>query len=239
MEALKDGLKSIMRRFGYDVVRYAPSIETPVDVLALAVRYRLTCDERFFFVQIGAHDGVSHDPLRSLILKYHLRGLLVEPLPDVFVRLKANYASEPQLVFDNVAIAKESGEVSLFRFRPDAPVEDDLHAMATFDERRMRALARKRKLEDHVEEVRVPSVPFRELLARHDIQQITLLQVDVEGFDYEVLKMAFAAEVFPEMINFEYIHLSAEDRLAARRLLSENGYRLIDAYIDTFAMRDA
>ena len=31
------------------------------------------------FVQVGAHDGVMHDPLREFILKNKWNGLLIEP----------------------------------------------------------------------------------------------------------------------------------------------------------------
>ena len=44
------------------------------------------------FVEIGANDGERHDHLRGFILERDWRGLMVEPLPDLFARLVANYA---------------------------------------------------------------------------------------------------------------------------------------------------
>ena len=47
----------------------------------------------FFFVQIGANDGINHDPLHEYVTKYNLSGLVVEPQPDVFELLRKNYES--------------------------------------------------------------------------------------------------------------------------------------------------
>jgi len=236
---LKWTLKSLLRRFGYDLVRYAPETMRPLDVLGLAVRYRLQVNPDFFFVQIGANDGVRDDPLRALVLEHHLRGLLVEPLPDFFEALRANYAGEEQLRFEHAAITA-SGEASmtLHRFHPDAPIADNLHGLATANAAQLRALAREDGVEQHIQEEEVPCMTLAALLEKHAVRQISLLQVDTEGHDYEILQMAMETGVFPEMINYEFLHLHPADRLAARRLLIGHGYSLVDSEIDTFAMRE-
>lgn len=90
-----------------------PKIGKELEPLPFVVCIILAENDDFFFIQIGANDGKRDDHLRPLILKYHLRGLLVEPLPDVFVELKNNYTSEKQLKFVNAAIAKKDGESTL------------------------------------------------------------------------------------------------------------------------------
>jgi len=45
------------------------------------------------FVQIGANDGLHHDFIHDFALKQSWQGLLVEPNPPVFERLKQNYQS--------------------------------------------------------------------------------------------------------------------------------------------------
>src|SRR6266700_5808911 len=63
-----------------------------------------------FFVQIGANDGMHGDPLRSLILKHaSWGGILVEPVPYAFERLKKNYAGRSNLHFENVAVSDCAG----------------------------------------------------------------------------------------------------------------------------------
>lgn len=188
-------------------------------------------------VQVGANDGVRADPLRSYILQHHPRGVLVEPLPDMFESLKANYAGEPQLAFENAAIALEDGERELFRFALDAPVADYMHGMATFDERKIRAIARARGLDGYVQKVKVPAMTFQSLVTKHRIDKISLLQIDAEGFDFEVIKMAIASATLPEVINYEFVNLTLKDRVESCKLLAERGYFFVHGVEDTLAIR--
>jgi len=230
-------IKSIANKFGIDIVRYRPIkiedlIEDPFNVLEFVIFYYLASSAPFSFVQIGANDGVRWDPLHDLILKHHLVGLLVEPLPDMFEQLKKNYVSESQLSFENVAIATENGTQTLFRVKPNANVPDYAHGWASFNKNHLR------KFNQFIQEVQVPTLTIRSLLQKHKINHITLLQVDTEGYDYEIIKMFFDELVFPEIINYEFRHLSRNDNLECRRLLIEKGYRFIDYRAqDTLAIR--
>lgn len=58
------------------------------------------------FVQIGASNGLNSDPIREFIVRDQWAGLLVEPLPASFARLKSNYErlDDRDLVFVNAAI---------------------------------------------------------------------------------------------------------------------------------------
>ena len=42
----------------------------------------------FFFIQVDANDGKSGDPIHEHVMALKLRGILLEPQPDVFLRLK-------------------------------------------------------------------------------------------------------------------------------------------------------
>lgn len=61
-------------------------------------------------VQIGASDGLHSDPIREFIVRDGWSGVLVEPLPYSFARLKANYSylQRKDLVFVNAAIVLTS-----------------------------------------------------------------------------------------------------------------------------------
>ena len=201
-------------------------------MLELVIEHYLRSDPTFNFVQIGANDGVRWDELHPIIVRHHLTGLLVEPLPDMFDQLRQNYRSEPQLSFENAAVALETGTRTLFRVKPDGDVPDYAHGWASFSKGAIAA-----NFKRHLQEVTVPTVTVKDLLEKHGIARITLLQVDTEGYDYEILKMFFQEGVFPEIINFEYIHLSYNDYLDCRRSLVDNGYRFIDTLMDTLAIR--
>ncbi|MGI9603271.1 MAG: FkbM family methyltransferase [Acidimicrobiales bacterium] len=61
----------------------------------------------FFFLNIGACDGVMGDPVYPLVRRHHWRGIAVEPVPYNFERLQRNYADEPQVILENAAISTE------------------------------------------------------------------------------------------------------------------------------------
>ena len=84
---------------------------------------RRTPEERKFILPADRrNDGVFCDPLHDLVLRHNLSGLLVEPLRNLFERLKANYAGQPGIAFERCAIGRTDGEAALYRARPHAPV---------------------------------------------------------------------------------------------------------------------
>jgi hypothetical protein len=65
-------------------------------------------------------DGIQHDPLYDPIQKYGWRGLLIEPLSDLFAELQDTYRGKEGIHMENVAIADEPGTKTLFRVDPKA-----------------------------------------------------------------------------------------------------------------------
>jgi hypothetical protein len=63
--------------------------------------------QNFFFIQIGAYDGRKGDPIYELVRVNRCSGILVEPQPDIFERLKQNYAGFSGLAFEQAAIVEE------------------------------------------------------------------------------------------------------------------------------------
>jgi hypothetical protein len=88
---LIDLAQSAIRSWGYDVVRLPHQVSHPIDMVELLVRDTLQRDSQFFFVQVGANDGIRDDALRPSVLKHQLSGVLIEPLPDLFAKLQRNY----------------------------------------------------------------------------------------------------------------------------------------------------
>jgi hypothetical protein len=83
LSTVKQTIKSSLSKVGWDLTRYVPkSPERPFRVLPYLVTEELRKNANFFFLQIGANDGVLGDPLHDLVLRHKLTGLLVEPLPN-------------------------------------------------------------------------------------------------------------------------------------------------------------
>ncbi len=66
------------------------------------------------FLQIGAYDGVSTDPLRKYIDRCGWQGVLVEPQPHCARQLRELYSSNPRLQVVEAAIDAQPGSRNLY-----------------------------------------------------------------------------------------------------------------------------
>jgi FkbM family methyltransferase len=234
---LKPPLKSLLKRFGYRLIPYAPNGEPALRLLPLLVKLRVAQNNAFFFVQIGANDGVMDDPLYDLVRAHGLAGLLVEPMPDFFDRLQQNYADQPQLRFENCAIGPSDGSRTIYRFASDSVEHARAAGHASFFRRHLEKQERYLPgCAAHIEELEVTTMTLASLFEKHSIQFLDLLQIDTEGFDFEIIKMLLGTDVRPAIINYERVNLILADQERCRRLLENQGYRFADEGRDTIAI---
>lgn len=237
---LIDLAQSAVRSLGYDVIRLPHRVSNPLDMVDVLVRDALSRDPNFFFVQVGANDGIRDDALRPCVLKYRLSGVLIEPLPDLFAKLQHNYEEVPGLHFENCAVGANSGQATIYRIREGAPVPDHAHGMASFS--RSHLTARKHGipgLDDHVVETTIAVRTLPEILAKHGNRPVSLLMIDTEGYDAEIVKMALDSGLRPAVIIYEHLHLPIATQADTLRRLKSEGYRFQEIGFDTYAMRAA
>jgi FkbM family methyltransferase len=231
-------LKAFVQRcagvFGYRIEKLRDTVKAPIDVLDILLT-KLSADRPdFFFVQIGANNGLTDDPLRQFVTKYHWHGVLVEPQPVVFQKLLKNYEQEKQLAFENAAIADKDGTARLFV----ADHRDETADLTVFASLKKDALIRgldnpkAAGVKVQVQEVEVPALSVRTLLAKHGITKIDLLLTDVQGYDREVVEQFLACGVKPTIIHFERCHTARPALDALYRKLVEHGYRFNELEID-------
>jgi FkbM family methyltransferase len=205
-------------------------------------------------VQIGAYVGdTSNDPLYDF-LRATLPGrpasvaVLVEPARDYFEALRAAYGDLPMVRLENVAIAEEEGERDFYRLAPGVdPTEHGQHEalaqlgslrpdrMTDLWDRHERHPEAKEFWHQHrtVEKVRCST--FHQLVERHGLGDVDLLQLDTEGYDYEILRTIEFSRMRPRFIRYEHVHLH-ESGEACRAMLMEAGYALFDWGEDTLAV---
>ncbi len=197
------------------------------------------------FIQVGAYDGRSNDPLNHLIRTYGWRGLLIEPQPHAYELLKKTYQDQPQLIFKNVAIAEDPGERSLFSFRSGNPaIPDWLCQTASFDRRFLAKFKPclpvhlRRRFGKIVVEHRVKCITIaeaaKELGAAHDVD---LLQIDAEGYDWRIIRSLNMDHCAPAVIRYESRHLTNTDARACVNWLGARGYRFLAEQHDMIAYR--
>jgi len=184
--------------------------------------------EHFFVIQIGACDGLMADPIHAWIMKPNWHGILVEPQKVEFDRLNATYREQRhRLILENVAIAGHDGTCQLYRVRDEARTADWERGLASLlpqpDTARFSAET-------------VPCISFDTLLDRHGVSRLDLLQIDVEGYDFEILKLLDFRRLRPALIRYEHRHLKPREKASCRAYLARRGYRLLEMEFDTGAV---
>lgn len=192
------------------------------------------------FVQVGANDGVARDPIRTQVERRRWSGIMVEPVPYVFKRLEARYGDHPRVQLEMSAVAENPGVLPFYHLREAKDGEDVwswYHALGSF--RREVVLSHKAlipDIEDRLTEIDVPCVNFNSLCERRGLMHLDLLQIDTEGYDYQVLRSVDLAVWRPRLIVYEHHHLSLDERRAARELLTTQGYLSFEHGLDTAAL---
>jgi FkbM family methyltransferase len=226
-------LKTVLARYNLQVRRLpAPLIEHREaelrPKLAYIIAHHLLHHQPadFFFIQVGAFDGLTNDPLHDLIVRFRWRGILLEPQREAFQALAANYRDQPQLILRNAAIAAACGTGRLYKIRGDAP---SLPAWApqTATFRRDVLLAHRdviAEIDDLIESEEVECLTFDSLLAPFPGRGIDLLQIDAEGNDFEIIKMFHQNGRKAQIIHFEHKHLSRRELADCSAFLVARGY---------------
>lgn len=191
------------------------------------------------FVQIGAHDGTQLDPLRWAVLATGWRGIMVEPVPYVFDRLRARYGGNPRLYLENLAI-HETAESLPFYFIPesDGNLWEWYDALGSF---RREVLVSHTgfiaDVDEIVESMPVACITFDDLCARHGFAQVDLIQIDTEGMDLTILRTIDLARYRPALVMVEELHMTQPERAEARTLLTNAGYRWVADGMDLLGLR--
>jgi len=234
---IKDFIRQVFLRCGVDIRRArkepAFTIHTiePINLLPLAISdvlLRFAAAGRefsdFSFVQVGANDGQACDPIRRFVLKYGFRGVLIEPQPDVFERLKANYKGTPNLRFANVAISRSPGTATLYRFKGGQGLPPEADILASFS--RETLVNNFHNIKGEIEELHIPTMTFPQLIKEYGLEKVDLLQIDTEGYDYEIIKALGDSTLRPSIISFEQGFLPGHVQNECFAYLNSLGYKV-------------
>ena len=188
-----------------------------------------TGNSEFFFIQIGANDGVIYDPIFSSVKRYGWRGILVEPVPHYFQKLKQNYAANTNLIFENIAISSEAeGAKDFYRIGEGYDfLPQWCHGLGTFHRE---VLLTHRwaipNLEDYIVREKVHCIAWHTLLQRHHVETVNLLVIDTEGHDHIILQQIDFARLKPRILIYEHQYIEAAERQSCETLLKAHGYRI-------------
>ena len=156
----------------------------------------------------------------------------MEPQPAVFQKLRENYREETQLLFENSAIAQRDGTIDLHCFE-NVSAED--HASMLTSTRKHYLTLNSDGHQGALKTITVPALTLESLLSKHRVERVDLLQIDTEGFDFEIIKMIDFKRFKPEIIHYENNFLNRRQKSECSRILGDQNYALLNLGIDTIA----
>lgn len=190
----------------------------------------------FFFVEIGAGDGITNDFMRCHILRWKWRGILIEPVKYIFEKLVANYRGYDGLIFENIAISDRNEVRAFYSLKK---TDDNLpfwyDELGSFDKDIVLKHKGISNIEDYLITKKIECVTLRSLLQKHNTKKVDFLAIDVEGYDYALIKSIDFNVIKPKIIRYEYKHLNKGEHEKCIALLKNNGYTVLMQNGDIFA----
>jgi FkbM family methyltransferase len=194
------------------------------------------------FVEIGAHDGTSSDYLRPHVLARSWTGVMVEPVPHLFERLRRSYGALERVALENAAISDREGRVALYHLPPvDDPESEGLPSWYDL----IGSLSRENIVghRDSIPDIErllvrtdVRCMTFESLCRKHDLRELDVLVVDTEGHDWTILRGVDFDAHRPQLVIYEHLHLAPSDRVACRTHLEQLGYEIREEGFDTWCL---
>ena len=191
----------------------------------------------FFFVQIGGNDGKTNDPIHRIVKRRKLSGIIVEPVKDYFKELQLTYGGYKNIRLANVAIYAQNQRIKIYRAdgtRTDLP--DWTKGIASLYPSHFQ---KSKTSQNSIIEEEVEGITFEKLIDSYSITSIDLIQIDTEGYDYQIIKMIDFEKIHPNIIAFEHglsdNIMTAEQYAEIFLMLVKKGYKIISLDYDCIA----
>lgn len=152
-----------------------------------------------FFVDVGAHDGISINNTLYFEKNNGWSGINVEPNPSVFEKLVIN---RPNNMNINCAVCNHNGESE---FLSNTGYTEMISGLKdTFDSRHLQRLTREnKKMGSNTHIIKVNTKKLETILEENNVSRVHYLSIDVEGAEFEVIKSINFDKVFIDVIGFE------------------------------------
>jgi FkbM family methyltransferase len=229
---MKQAIKKFLAHFGYRVegIRYTPRHLIEPERLRTLQFDDVICRHMFdhgqdcIFVQIGAYDGISTDPLHKYITRCGWKGVMLEPQPGAANELRKLYKDNKGIVVLEAALDHHRGTRSLYTVE-SKKIPKWVGGMASFDrEHILKHDYLIPGINEMIGEVKVSCITFGDVLDHLPNPRLDLLQIDAEGADGYILSLFPFNRIRPAIIHWESKNLTKAQKEEALELLCEQGY---------------
>jgi FkbM family methyltransferase len=172
-----------------------------------------------FFLDIGAHDGITYSNTYFFEKHREWKGICIEPLPNVFKKLKVNR----NCILVNGALAEDNKIVNFLQIEGYSEMLSGITKNYNKDHLKRIDL----ELKEHggsKKEIQIKSYNINTLLSENNIKTIDYCSIDVEGSELEIIKTFNFSEIDIKVFSIENNY--KDDKV--RDILQENNYVLFD-----------
>lgn len=206
----------------------------------------------FFFIQIGANDGYTNDPIHEYIQEFVWQGVLIEPQKEVFENeLKETYSDNDNLILVNAAIDEECGTDELYKVgfsdskwatglssMEKEMIEKQISRGYVGEKARESGEELPDSKEDFINSETIKTVTFEELFARLNINKVDGLFIDAEGYDGKIMRLYDFENYKPDLILFEHLHLNSDEELEWIKWFRKMGFSISRGEHNTLAYQE-
>ena len=163
-------------------------------------------------IQVGAHDGKSDDFLFKCF-NDDLEALLIEPIEDAFINLEKNYKNFKKVKCLNLAVDINNQKKEIFSVNKNYYEfykkkykklnVDWLSVLSSFDKQHLIDHGIKK---NHISSKLIKCQTFNELINNYNYQELDLLIIDAEGYDFLLVNNFLETINIRPIIIFEWIH---------------------------------
>jgi FkbM family methyltransferase len=152
-----------------------------------------------FYVDVGAHDGISINNTLYFEKNNNWSGINIEPIKKVFDNLVINRPNDINL---NCAVCNNDGETE---FLCNTGYTEMISGLKdTFDSRHLQRLYNENStMGSTTEIIKVHTKKLETIFDENNVSRVNYLSIDVEGAEFEVIKSINFDKVFIDVIDFE------------------------------------
>ena len=207
----------------------------------------LAISRKLNIVQIGANDGKLGDPVYKQNLRHGKKLLLIEPQKHFREALLKNYSTfKGELHIEHVAIGNQDENLEFHILKQDywEKYEKKLgkppNGLFSLIKSQVAQRVASRlginysDIDKYMTTLKVDIVPLQKLLKKYNFEEIDVLQIDAEGYDFQIINSL--EDIKPKIINFESFNLTPEEWVGFTSFCEEKGYGFIQGIQDTLAI---
>jgi FkbM family methyltransferase len=181
-----------------------------------------------FYVDVGAHDGISINNTLYFEKYNNWTGINIEPIKSVFDKLLVN---RPNSININCAVSNFDGETDFLCNHGYTEMISGIRD--NFDKRHLQRLENENKKHGSFTElIKVKTLKLETIFEKQNISRVNYLSIDVEGAEYDVVNSINFDKVFIDVIGFENNY--SDCSIPIINYLYNNNYKIIHKSLDIF-----